>query len=106
MKWAKTESGGWSDVDQAVPWKHILQHQLDVYLMSCFLYYHSDYQPVLSDELHDATERLLQSHLRELPDWFRLQISDNNIKSSAHAITIPEDIQEKAIRWAKRKQRE
>ena len=46
--WVKTENGGYSDIRQAVPWKDILQWQVDMFFYSCYLYYVMD-DPKLSE---------------------------------------------------------
>lgn len=90
-----------SDTDQQVSLEQLLEWELEIYLRSCFLYYHSDLEPVLSDAVHDMGEQFLQRYFEKLPEWFKAQVPDGNIKPHAHALSIPEDVKTRAIEWHK-----
>ncbi len=97
------ETNSYFRPEDRISQEEMLKWELEIYLRSCWLYYHSDYQAVLDDATHDATERILQEHFEELPEWFKAQVPNKLLKPAAHALKIPEDVQERAIEWSKNK---
>ena len=65
--WIKTEYGGYSDTNQSVEWKDILDWQVNMFFYSCYLYYVLD-NPKLSDDNFDAIVRVLEDRYDELPE--------------------------------------
>ena len=82
--WIKTEYGGYSDTNQSVEWKDILDWQVNMFFYSCYLYYVLD-NPKLSDDNFDAIVRVLEDHYDELPERITITCKKWQIKPNAHA---------------------
>ena len=83
MAWVRTEFGGMSDTDQQVPWKDILQWQVDMFFYSCYLYYVLD-NPKLNDASFDRIIEILEQYYHDLPERIKHVCGPGQIKATAH----------------------
>lgn len=81
--WVRTENGGMSDLDQAVPWKDILDWQQKMFFYSCYLYYVLD-DPKLSDDGFDRIIDVLEAYYDDLDDRIKDNCEKSKIKPNAH----------------------
>ena len=99
-RWVKTELNGWSDQDQAVAWKEILEWQIKMFFWSAYLYYVLD-NPKLSDYDFDRIIDVMEDHFDELPERITHTVGPGEIKANAHlfAHDLTEEEIKAAIEW-------
>jgi NAD-dependent DNA ligase len=100
MAWERTEFGGYSDTTQQMPWKDIIQWQVDMFFYSCYLYYVLD-DPKLSDESFDRIVDILEANFDDLPERITYVCGPKQIKANAHlfAHDLTEQEINSAVEW-------
>ena len=98
--WIRTENGGFSDTEQQVPWKDILQWQVDMFFYSCYLYYVKD-NPKLDDAGFDRIIEILEQYYEDLPDRIKHTCGPGQIKATSHlfAHDLTEQEISSALKW-------
>lgn len=96
-----TKTGACRDMRQARPIFMGIMHNFQVFLWANHIYYHSDIESPIPDDVYDAIVRSLEENYDQLPKWFTDSVPKGKIKSMAHAITLEPEEQMESVAWAK-----
>jgi NAD-dependent DNA ligase len=96
-RWKMTDAGGYTDLDQQMLWKDILQWQVDMFFYSSYLYYVID-NPKLDDASFDRIIEIMEQYYDELPDRIKHVCGPGQIKATAHLFA--HDLSEQEIKDA------
>jgi len=99
MAWIKTEYGGYSDTEQKIDWKDILDWQYKMFLYSNYLYYVMD-KPKLDDANYDTIVRILENHIDEIVDERLHSLLEGTRKIKPVAFELALQLTEKEIHEA------
>ena len=102
MAWVRTEFGGMTDTDQAMPWQSIIDWQVQMFFYSCYLYYVLD-NPKLDDDSFDDIVKFMERHFDELPESITMTVGPGQIKPNAHhfAHILTDEEKENSVKWLK-----